>query len=138
MVLGYLIGEISHHWWLHHIALGSVLGCLVSGLLACGLSPKNANSRLGSINTAAANFIQAVWLTVFVAVIWYQCRCSCANSHQTKWRNAAITWRVVEADSQDPNVPIQLLRGVENQKQLKPSGFVMVILWSQTLHSHRY
>ncbi|MEZ9266936.1 aspartate-alanine antiporter [Vibrio splendidus] len=67
MVLGYLIGEIGFTIGGSHIALGSGLGCLVSGLLVGYLRMRTP--RLGSVNHGAANFMQTFGLAVFVAVV---------------------------------------------------------------------
>ena len=67
MVLGYLIGLISFKIGSTQIALGSGLGCLVSGLLFGFLRAKHP--KLGGISTGAANFLQTFGLAVFVGVV---------------------------------------------------------------------
>ncbi len=67
MVLGYLLGLISFKIGSTNIALGSGLGCLVSGLLFGFMRAKHP--RFGGINTGAANFLQTFGLAVFVGVV---------------------------------------------------------------------
>ncbi len=67
MVVGYLIGETSFKLAGTSIALGSGLGCLVSGLILGFL--KSRHPRFGSINHGAANFLQSLGLAVFVGVV---------------------------------------------------------------------
>lgn len=67
MVLGFLIGEINFVINGTDIALGSGLGCLVSGLLMGFI--RTRHPKIGSVNTGAADFLQSFGLAVFVAVV---------------------------------------------------------------------
>ncbi len=67
MVLGYLIGEISFEINSTPIALGSGLGCLISGLIVGYL--RMQHPKLGGVNTGAANFLQTFGLAVFVGIV---------------------------------------------------------------------
>lgn len=67
MVIGYIIGEISFNIDGTKVALGSGLGCLVSGLLVGYLRVRTP--KFGSINHGAANFLQTFGLAVFVSVV---------------------------------------------------------------------
>lgn len=67
MVLGYLLGLISFKIGSTNIALGSGLGCLVSGLLFGFMRAKHP--KFGGVNTGAATFLQTFGLAVFVGVV---------------------------------------------------------------------
>ena len=67
MVVGYLIGEISFEINGTAVALGSGLGCLVSGLIVGYL--RTRHPKLGGVNTGAASFLQSFGLAVFVGVV---------------------------------------------------------------------
>jgi AspT/YidE/YbjL antiporter-like protein len=67
MVVGFLVGEISFSLNGTHIALGSGLGCLLSGLTVGYLRMRTP--RFGNINAGAAQFMQTFGLAVFVAVV---------------------------------------------------------------------
>ncbi|QXP58844.1 aspartate-alanine antiporter [Olleya sp. HaHaR_3_96] len=67
MVVGYLIGEISFDINGTTVALGSGLGCLVSGLIIGFLRTKHP--KMGGINVGAASFIQTFGLAVFVGIV---------------------------------------------------------------------
>ncbi|MGJ8685780.1 MAG: aspartate-alanine antiporter [Nonlabens sp.] len=67
MVVGYLIGEINFDINGTNVALGSGLGCLVSGLIIGFLRTKHP--KMGGINVGAASFIQTFGLAVFVGIV---------------------------------------------------------------------
>ena len=67
MVIGYLIGEINFDINGTNVALGSGLGCLVSGLIIGFLRTKHP--KMGGINVGAASFIQTFGLAVFVGIV---------------------------------------------------------------------
>lgn len=76
MIIGYLIGQISVTIGSTDIALGSGLGCLLSGLAFGWLRAKHP--RFGGINSGGANFLQSFGLAVFVGVVGL-------NAGQTAW-----------------------------------------------------
>ena len=65
--IGYLIGEISFTISGTSVALGSGLGCLVSGLVLGYLRTKHP--KFGNINIGAALFLQSFGLAVFVGIV---------------------------------------------------------------------
>ncbi|MCD6534149.1 MAG: aspartate-alanine antiporter [Deltaproteobacteria bacterium] len=65
--IGYLIGEISFTISGTSVALGSGLGCLVSGLVLGFLRTKHP--KFGNINIGAALFLQSFGLAVFVGIV---------------------------------------------------------------------
>jgi len=67
MVAGYLIGQISFKISGTPVALGTGLGCLVSGLIIGFLRTKHP--KLGGINVGAAQFFQTLGLAVFVGIV---------------------------------------------------------------------
>lgn len=67
IVFGYLIGEISFVIAGTKVALGSGLGCLVTGLLIGYW--RTRHPKIGGINSGAANFLQSFGLAVFVGVV---------------------------------------------------------------------
>ncbi|MEM8630013.1 MAG: aspartate-alanine antiporter [Pseudomonadota bacterium] len=67
VALGYLIGEISFTIAGTKVALGSGLGCLVTGLLL-GYA-RTRQPKIGGINPGAADFLQSFGLAVFVGVV---------------------------------------------------------------------
>ncbi|MEM7076858.1 MAG: aspartate-alanine antiporter [Pseudomonadota bacterium] len=64
---GYLFGEISFTIAGTKVALGSGLGCLVTGLIIGYL--RTRHPRIGGVNRGAANFLQSFGLAVFVGVV---------------------------------------------------------------------
>ncbi|MBO9412343.1 MULTISPECIES: aspartate-alanine antiporter [unclassified Ruegeria] len=67
VAIGYLIGEISFVIAGTKVALGSGLGCLVTGLIIGYLRIRRP--KIGGINHGAANFLQSFGLAVFVGVV---------------------------------------------------------------------
>ncbi|WP_170398459.1 aspartate-alanine antiporter [Ruegeria arenilitoris] len=67
VAVGYLIGEISFVIAGTKVALGSGLGCLVTGLIIGYLRIRRP--KIGGINRGAANFLQSFGLAVFVGVV---------------------------------------------------------------------
>lgn len=67
MVAGFIIGEIGFKIHGTHVALGSGLGCLVSGLTIGFL--RTRYPKIGAVNTGAAQFLQSFGLAVFVGVV---------------------------------------------------------------------
>lgn len=67
IVVGYLIGEISFEIAGTKVALGSGLGCLVTGLLIGYW--RTRHPKIGGINSGAAMFLQSFGLAVFVGVV---------------------------------------------------------------------
>ncbi|MCG7521813.1 aspartate-alanine antiporter [Ruegeria sp. Ofav3-42] len=67
VAVGYLIGEISFLIAGTKVALGSGLGCLVTGLIIGYLRIRRP--KIGGINRGAANFLQSFGLAVFVGVV---------------------------------------------------------------------
>ena len=67
VAVGYLIGEISFTIAGTKVALGSGLGCLVTGLII-GYA-RTRRPKIGGINHGAANFLQSFGLAVFVGVV---------------------------------------------------------------------
>ncbi len=76
MVLGYLIGQIGVTFGTTHIAFGTGLGCLLSGLAFGWLRAKHP--RFGGVNSGGANFLQSFGLAVFVGVVGL-------NAGETAW-----------------------------------------------------
>jgi putative transport protein len=76
MLLGYLIGQIGVTFGTTHIAFGSGLGCLLSGLAFGWLRAKHP--RFGGVNSGGANFLQSFGLAVFVGVVGL-------NAGETAW-----------------------------------------------------
>ncbi|WP_170464053.1 aspartate-alanine antiporter [Ruegeria arenilitoris] len=67
VAVGYLVGEISFVIAGTKVALGSGLGCLVTGLIIGYL--RTRRPKIGGINRGAANFLQSFGLAVFVGVV---------------------------------------------------------------------
>ncbi len=67
IAIGYLIGEISFVIAGTKVALGSGLGCLVTGLIIGYMRIRRP--KIGGINRGAANFLQSFGLAVFVGVV---------------------------------------------------------------------
>jgi AspT/YidE/YbjL antiporter-like protein len=76
MLLGYLIGQISFSIGATDIALGSGLGCLLSGLGFGWLRARHP--RFGGVNSGGAKFLQSFGLAVFVGVVGL-------NAGETAW-----------------------------------------------------
>ncbi|MEX0279271.1 MAG: aspartate-alanine antiporter [Ruegeria sp.] len=67
VAVGYLVGEISFVIAGTKVALGSGLGCLVTGLIIGYLRIRRP--KIGGINRGAADFLQSFGLAVFVGVV---------------------------------------------------------------------